>query len=206
MPGSPGTVCAATVEEVIDRMQNNYEKIADFKARFVQEVTVKTLNKTEREEGVVYFKNPQRMLWDYTKPKAKKLIINPKQAWLYMPEDRIVYLQSSESIFKSRVIIKFLTGVGKISDDFLISFSQPDSIDGSGNYRLTLAAKDHDLGVRQLYLTVGKDSYQIIQCRFTDEYGNVTQISFRDMEINKQIPDRFFIFKPPEGVEIFQTP
>lgn len=203
---APGSVLSATVEEITDQVQKNYEKIDDFKTRFVQEMTIKTLKKTEREEGVVYFKNPKRMLWDYTKPKAKKLIINPKQAWLYIPEDHIVYLQSAESIFKSRVLIKFLTGIGKISDDFEITFSQPDSVDGNGNYLLTLAPKDYDTGVKQLFLTIDKESYQIIKCRFADDYGNVTQIAFRDMEINKKIPDHFFTFKPPAGVEIFKTP
>jgi len=203
---APRSVLSATVEEITDQVQKNYEKITDFKARFVQEMTIKTLKKTEREEGVVYFKNPKRMLWDYTKPKAKKLIINPKQAWLYLPEDHVVYLQSAESIFKSRVLIKFLTGMGKISDDFQIGFSQPDTVDGGGNYLLTLAPKDNDMGVKQLFLTIDKDTYQIMKCRFADDYGNVTQITFRDMEINKKIPDHFFTFKPPEGVEIFKTP
>lgn len=203
---TPVIALSATVDEIIDHVQKNYEKIADFKANFVQEITIKTLNKTEREEGVVYFKNPKRMLWNYLKPKPKKLIINPQQAWLYMPEDRVVYLQSADSIFKSRLIIKFLTGIGKISDDFQISFSQPDSVDGGGNYLLTLAPKDNEIGVKKLFLTIDKNRYQIIKCRFADDYGNVTQIVFTDMEINKKIPDNFFTFKPPAGVDVFKTP
>jgi outer membrane lipoprotein carrier protein len=203
---SSGTTGAASVNDIIDQVQKSYEKISDFKADFVQEMTLKTLKKTEREEGIVYFKNPKRMLWSYSKPKEKKLIINPKQAWLYMPDDRVVYLQSAEGIFKSRVIIKFLTGLGKIGDDFNTKFSKPDAVDGVGNFLLTITPKDNDMGVKELYLTIDKDTYYIVRCRFADDYGNVTQINFRNIEINKKIPDHVFTFKPPAGVDVIQTP
>jgi len=202
----PDITQAATAEEITDRVQKNYEQITDFKASFIQEITLKTLRKTEREEGIVYFKNPKRMLWNYEKPKVKKLIINPKQAWLYIPDDHVAYLQSADSIFKSRVLIKFLTGIGKIGDDFSVQFSQPDAADADGNHLLTLVPKDRDLGVKELYLTVNKETYQISKCRFSDEYGNVTQITFKNMEINKRIPDHLFYFKPPAGVEIMKAP
>jgi outer membrane lipoprotein carrier protein len=203
---TPGIALSVSADEIIDHVQKNYEKHSDFKANFIQEITIKTLKKTEREEGIVYFKKPKRMLWNYLKPKAKKLIINPQQAWLFVPEDRVVYLQSADNIFKSRLIIKFLTGIGKIGEDFRISFSQPDSIDGDGNYLLTLVPKDNDIGVKKLFLTVDKDRFQIIKCRFSDDYGNITQIAFMDMEIDKKIPDNFFTFKPPTGVEVFKMP
>ncbi len=65
--------------------------------------TIKAMNKTDREEGILYVKNPKRMLWNYSKPKAKKLIINPKRAWLYIPDDRVVYIQEAENIYKSKL-------------------------------------------------------------------------------------------------------
>lgn len=61
-----------SIEQMIARMQESYDKTRDMEARFIQEVMIKSINKTEREEGVVYFKNPQRMLWDYSQPKQKK--------------------------------------------------------------------------------------------------------------------------------------
>ena len=63
------------LEELIAKAQERYEKSEDLKARFIQEATIKAMNKTDREEGILYVKNPKRMLWNYSKPKAKKLII-----------------------------------------------------------------------------------------------------------------------------------
>lgn len=194
------------LNELIAKTQARYEKTEDLKARFIQEVTIKSMNKKDREEGVLYVKNPRRMLWVYSKPKTKKLIINPKNAWLYMPNDRVVYVQEAENVFKSRLAVKFLSGIGKLGEDFHIGYSQPDAMDGKGNYLLTLVPKVTDAGISNLYLTIDKEHFQVIQCRFTDFYGNITSIRLSDVKINTNLSEKLFYFKPPSGVEIFNMP
>jgi len=194
------------LNELIARTQERYKKTQDIKAQFIQEVTIKSVNKTEREEGVVYVKNPRRMLWVYSKPKAKKLIINPKKAWLYIPEDRAAYVQDTENIYRSKLAVKFLSGIGKLSEDFHVGFSKPDTVDRNGDYLLTLVPKVSDTGVDKLYLTIDKEDFQIIQCSFTDLYGNMTRIRLADIRINNNLDDKLFNFKPPSGVEVFNMP
>lgn len=194
------------LNELIAKTQERYKKTQDIKAQFIQEVTIKSVNKTEREEGVVYVKNPRRMLWVYSKPKAKKLIINPKKAWLYIPEDRAAYVQDTENIYRSKLAVKFLSGIGKLSEDFHVGFSKPDTVDRNGDYLLTLVPKVSDTGVDKLYLTIDKEDFQIIQCSFTDLYGNITRIRLADIRINNNLDDKIFNFKPPSGVEVFNMP
>jgi outer membrane lipoprotein carrier protein len=194
------------LNELMAKTQERYDKTQDLKAQFIQEVTIKAMNKTEREEGVVYVKNPRRMLWVYSKPKAKKLIINPKKAWLYIPEDRAAYVQDTENIYRSKLAVKFLSGIGKLSEDFHVGFSKPDTVDRNGDYLLTLVPKVSDTGVDKLYLTIDKEDFQIIQCSFTDLYGNITRIRLADIRINNNLDDKLFNFKPPSGVEVFNMP
>jgi outer membrane lipoprotein carrier protein len=203
-----GTSFADTLslDELIAKAQERYEKTQDLKAQFIQEVTIKSVNKTEREEGVVYVKNPRRMLWVYSKPKAKKLIINPKKAWLYIPEDHAAYVQDTENIYKSKLAVKFLSGIGKLSEDFDVGFSKPDNVDKNGNYLLTLVPKVSDTGVDKLHITIDKENFQIIQCSFADLYGNNTRIRLTDIRINNNLDDKLFNFKPPSGVEVFNMP
>jgi outer membrane lipoprotein carrier protein len=203
-----GTSLADTLplDELIAKAQERYEKTQDLKAQFIQEVTIKSVNKTEREEGVVYVKNPRRMLWVYSKPKAKKLIINAKKAWLYIPEDHAAYVQDTENIYKSKLAVKFLSGIGKLSEDFDVGFSKPDNVDKNGNYLLTLVPKVSDTGVDKLHITIDKENFQIIQCSFADLYGNNTRIRLTDIRINNNLDDKLFNFKPPSGVEVFNMP
>ena len=194
------------IEELIAKAQERYEKTKDLKAKFSQEVTIKSVNKTDKEEGVLYVKNPRRMLWSYTKPNAKKLIINPKKAWLYIPDDHAAYIQDTENIYKSKLAVKFLSGIGNLSEDFHIGYSRPEPVNREGNYLLTLTPKVPEVGVDKLYLTIDKDTFQVIQCSFTDFYGNLTRIRLTDIKINNNLDDKLFNFKPSPGIEIFNMP
>ncbi|MEI8171982.1 MAG: outer membrane lipoprotein carrier protein LolA [Deltaproteobacteria bacterium] len=195
-----------SLREVVTKIQERYEKTGDLKARFVQEITIKALKKSEKEEGVIYIKNPKRMLWHYLKPKVKKLIINPEKAWLYVPEDRVAYVQNAEDVLKSKLTVKLLSGIGKLDDDFNVSFSGEGPVDAKGNYLVTLIPKESGLGVDRLFLTIDKDTFLMIQCRFSDMYGNVTRIRFTDIKTNTSLSDRLFAFRPPQGVEVYNLP
>jgi len=190
------------LEQLTIKMQEVYDQTKDLKARFIQELTIQSIKKTDREEGTVYFKHPKRMYWEYTRPKSKKLVINPQKAWLYIPDDRVVYIQDTEAMYKSKLIVRFLSGFGKLREDFQITYAQ-DSMDKEGNHQLVLIPKQTGLGVDRLNLTVDRSSFQIVQCSFTDAYGNLTRIRFQNIRINNQLPESLFYFKPPQGVEIF---
>jgi len=195
-----------SLREIVTKIQEHYEKTEDMKARFVQDVTIKALKKSEREEGVIYIKNPKRMLWHYLKPKVKKLIINPEKAWFYVPEDRVAYVQNAEEVLKSKLTVKLLSGIGKLDEDFNVSFSGEGSVDAKGNYLVTLTPKESGFGVDRLFLTIDKDTFLMIQCRFSDMYGNVTRIRFTDIKTNTNLSDRLFAFRPPQGVEVYNLP
>jgi len=207
--GGEGFVGAADVPSLpalISRMQVAYERTRDLKASFVQEVSLKSVGKTEREEGILYLKNPRRMFWDYQKPQIKKLIVNPQKAWLYVPGDSVVYVQNADSIFKSKMAVRFLSGMGKLREDFQVSFAESGAVDQEGNYRLRLLPKAVGLGMDQLNLIVDKKSYQILEGSFTDPYGNATRIRFRNIQVNNGLADRMFNFRVPTGVEVFNMP
>jgi outer membrane lipoprotein carrier protein len=205
----PGpTLCAEvlSLEQLTAKTQEVYEKTTDLKAQFIQEVTIKSMKKTEREEGTVWIKNPKMMLWDYVKPSGKKLVINARTAWLYVAEDRMVYVQNADDVYRSRMAVKFLSGIGKLSEDFQLRFAKDNPLDEEGNYLLTLKAKEKGTGIDRLHLTVDGKTFQILQCRFNDTYGNTTRLRFSDIRTNTGVSDKFFTFKPPAGVEVVNMP
>jgi len=193
------------LEETISRLQQIYEKTQDFQATFVQETTVKSIRKTEVEEGIVYFKNPKQMLWDYRKPKAKKLIINAQKAWLYLPQDKAVYIQESDKIFKSEALIKFLSGLGKLKEDFTIKYA-PEALDKSGNYLLQLYPREKGASYQYLQMTIEKKSFYIVRVSFDDAMGNATVLSFSNVKMNTGLAAKLFQFQQPAGVSIFKMP
>ena len=194
------------IDDVVLKLQQTYEKTDDFKADFVQKTIVKSIKKTDVEEGSVFFKSPKNMLWKYIKPKEKKLIINSREAWLYMPQEKIAYTQKSEYIFQSKVLIKFLSGLGKLKDDFSIKYAQPEPLDKNGNYLLLLIPLEKSSAYNSLNITVGKSNFYILQVSFDDFMGNSTILRFSNICMNTGLSQKMFQFKPPAGVEVFEMP
>lgn len=194
------------LEETVNRLQSIYENTRDFQAGFVQETTVKSIRKTDVEEGIVYFKSPRQMLWDYKKPKAKKLIINTHKTWLYVPQDKTAYTQQSDQIFKSEALIKFLSGIGKLKDDFDIKYAASGAVDKNGNYLLQLYPREKSASYQFLQMTIEKKDYHILQVSFDDVMGNATVVRFSGIKINSGLSSKLFQFQPPQGVSIFKMP
>jgi outer membrane lipoprotein carrier protein len=200
----PPCALALALNEVVANAQNVYEKTDDFKANFLQEVSMKSLRKTNREEGIFYFKKPRQMVWDYTLPKAKKMVINAKTVWLYIPADSVVYVQDAEEVFKTKAIVRFLSGWGKLAEDFTITLARPDVPGKDGDFLLKLVPHERDFGIKELFLTLDKQ-FQISQVNFTDSYGNATRLLFRNIKINNNLPEKFFSFIPPAGTEVYRN-
>ena len=194
------------VYNVIQKLQFSYEKTKDLKADFVQEATIKSIKKTQIEEGKVFFKNPKNMLWEYTKPQGKKLVINSQDAWLYLANERVAYRQKSESIFQSKFLINFFAGTGKLKDDFVIKYAEPKAYDKDGNYLLVLTPREKTAACNSVKLTIDKNNFYILQVSFDDVMGNSTTLKFSNISINTGLAQKMFQFRPPAGVEVFEMP
>ncbi len=194
------------VEDVVQKLQNSYEKTKDLKADFIQEANIKSIKKTETEEGRVFFKNPRNMLWEYTKPKGKKMVINNQMAWLYLADEKIAYKQKSASIFQSKFLINFFAGTGELKDDFIIKYAEPMVQDKHGNYLLVLNPKEKTAACNSVRMTIDKDNFYILQVSFDDVLGNSTTLKFSNISINTGVAQKIFQFRPPTGVQIFEIP
>ena len=194
------------IGDIAQKLQSSYEKTKDLKADFIQEATIKSIKKTEREEGKVFFKNPKNMLWEYTKPKGKKLVINSQSAWLYLANEKVAYRQKSESIFQSKFLINFFSGSGKLKNDFIIKYAEPQALDKEGDYLLVLVPKEKTVACNSINLTIDKNNFYILQVSFDDVMGNSTTLKFSNISVNTGVADKIFQFKPTAGVQIFEMP
>jgi len=196
----------APIDDTVQKLQLVYEKTGDFRAAFTQETFNKSLKRTMTEEGSVFFKKPRNMRWDYSKPEVKKMIINPQKAWLYLPREKTAYFQKADNLVQSATLLRFLSGLGKLTDDFQINYAQPEALDKHGNYLLKLTPKEKNSYLQTLGITLDKDTYFIIQVSFEDLMGNITTLKFSNIVMNNGLSDKLFKFQPPAGTNIFDMP
>lgn len=197
---------ALSLDDLLSRIEGQYGRTADFQADFIQETVLKSLGKTEREQGRLYFKKPRKMLWLYEKPKTKTLVVNAEKSWLYVPEDQVAYMQKTDRLLKSTAAVRLLSGFVRIRDDFQVQFAQTDQADGQGHYLLRLIPKDRNAGFSKAYIDINGKTYNINQVSFEDPYGNLTRVKLSNIKLNQQLKDEKFLFTPPAGVEVYPLP
>ena len=188
----------AEKEDILDAVQKQYDKTKTFKANFVQKSYLKIMGQTQTARGEVYIKKPGKMKWDYKAPDPQILTSNENGVWLYLPEEKQVTKMQMENIYSSNTPAMFLVGKGKLSESFVVD----KVLKTPGLVTLTLLPKDDEMNIERLLLFVDDKNYQITGSSVYDKLGNKTEILFSSIRVNQAIPDEFFDFKIPEGVDV----
>jgi len=193
-----------SLEEIVAKVQRQYDSHEDFKADFVQESMVRSLGKKQVSEGAVYFKKPGKMRWNYQKPFKQEIVSDGKTLWNYRVEDKQVMVGQMSQTVQGKVPSTFLAGLGNLQRDFQARWVKEPS--PREPYSLELTPQDIQGSLEKLFLLVDRESYQILQARIQDVMGNTTQISFLKIQFDNRLPDSLFTFTPPRGVEVFSLP
>lgn len=192
------------LETVVSSLQNNYKKINDYRASFVQESKIKGYPRPQTSSGDVFYRKPGMMRWNYDKPEAQEIVTDGKVLWMYTPSLDQVMKADFAMTSQSKVAEAFLSGMGNISKDFNISIKN--SKDTKNDIILMLTPKDKNDPVKSLVLSVDRETIYVRKSVMTDIYGNVTIVSLSDFKVNTGIKKKLFDFVPPEGVEIIAPP
>jgi outer membrane lipoprotein carrier protein len=199
---NPAAFCS-TGQEVLNEIQNRYEKTNDFEASFIQEYFGKGMKEPSRGEGKVYFKKKGMMRWDYTVPK-QKFVSDGHTLWYYQPEEKQVLLSDVSSILKERTPLAFLAGEGNLSRDFSFLHLDESASQKEENYVIELAPREPIATLSKLVLTVDKKTYTVLQADVFDGLGNLTRTRFVDIKTNVGVANSFFQFAIPPGTEVIK--
>ncbi len=190
------------VDTIIRYVQAEYEHTQDIQATFLQIATIRSRPRPKESQGVVYFKKPGKMRWEYTDPEQQLLVSDGKTMWFYVAEDEQVIIQSADEAYSSKTPITFLHGMGKLQNDFYIKLLPPS--EGIIEHKLELLPKEPQPEVAKLILSVDPSTYRIVHTAVYDPYGNITDVHLRDLQINTTLPDDIFTFEIPDGVDVIR--
>ncbi len=200
--GAVAAAYAANVREIVKRVQARYDATKDFRADVVQQATIISLGKTVTARGTVAFKKPGKMRWDLTQGDPQIIVSNGHELWIYRPEDQQAVKMAFSDAFQSTLPLSFLTGVGRIADDFTASIEGVDE----NTLKLLLLPRRAGSDVGKLLLSIDRNSYDITGAEITDPLGNTSRLQFEHMQRNQEIPDDVFQFTVPPGVDVMNAP
>jgi outer membrane lipoprotein carrier protein len=188
---------------VVEKLQARYDTTKAFRADFRQQTTVAAVGESEEGHGAVAFKKPGKMRWDYVVPQEQRIVSDGTTLWIYQPAERQVVKAPFKAAFVSSTPVSFLAGVGRITDDFRAERDARGCSAGRIHVKL-LPKNAQDLG--SLALAVDAATFDIVEAAVTDPIGNVTTLSFANVQRNVDIADAEFGFTVPPGVDVIAAP
>jgi len=150
----------------------------------------------QQAEGEFYLERPGKFRWNYQTPYEQIIVSDGKKIWIYDVDLQQVTVQK-ESAGLPATPMSLLEDSSTLHKNFNVS--PVDEKDGV--YRLKLLSKtgDSDFGE----IVVGLDAKGLRFMQLHDQFEQVTDIVFSDIDTNKKLAREIFEFIPPEGVDVF---
>lgn len=186
--------------ELVAKVQEQYDQTRSLRAKFVQKTYSRAASLEASARGTLYFLKPRAMRWDYEEPR-QRFVITDDKAWLYVPEEKTVYLYEVGHVLRSPLVLSFFSGLGRLRESFLIT-QLPKDAGPPPRFRLELIPNESESAVSRITLWVDVESYRVVRIQTEDPLGNINEISLTSIEVDTPLKPSWFALKVPEGVRL----
>jgi len=200
-PPAAAAKTASPVDDLVQHLQQRYDTTKDITANVVQEMDITSFGKKFTSKGKVYFKRPGRMRWEMDDGQKQTIVADGTSLWVFQRSENQVYKAPFGEAFQSATPVSFLTGIGKINDDFGVS---ADGEEGDLVFLKLVPRGGEGIGV--LRLGVDRKTYDILVAEIRDPVGNITKLQFSDLKRDSGVDDELFVFNVPPGAEVVEAP
>lgn len=191
---------AEPTPELVAKIQQRYDQTQSLSADFVQKTRSKAASMGTSAIGRLFYLKPRAIRWDYKQPK-QQFVINAEMAWLYVPEEKTIYLYDADQIINSPVVLSLFSGLGQLSEMFNLT-QLPLEPGPPARYRLELLPRESESPVSRVILWVAPESYQVVRIQTEDLLGNINEITLTNIKVNAKLEASSFALKVPEGVRL----
>ena len=181
--------------EDIKQLRNLLQPITSLSARFTQQITDANGFEIQRSEGSFQVAQPSRVRWIVKKPMPQQVVADGKTLWLYDPDLEQVVIQPFDANIEATPAMLFSGGLDLLDSTYFIKQIS------EGSFQLT-PEQGGSLFVEMQIAFDGKRPQSI---GLTDGLGQITLITFADLEFNPQIPAKQFEFQIPQGVDVINN-
>jgi len=165
------------------------------KARFAQMVLDRNLKPLQQAQGVMQFSRPGKFRWDYTKPYEQSIVGDGSRLWIHDKDlNQVTVRKLDRALGASPAAL--LAGSNDLERDFTLSNAGMQN----GLDWLDAVPKSRDTVFERVRMGFGKAGLEAMELR--DQFGQVTVITFADVERNPRIAAEVFRFAPPPGADV----
>ena len=209
--GSAAQVSAQTTgddkaKQVALSVQAFYDQTRSVEAEFHQTYYNRVYDRYDRSHGQVKFQKPGKMRWDYAAPNGKIIVSNGQRLSVYEPgetkgeEGQVFERSISESDLPQA--LSFLTGTGKLSDEFTFRLLDAAQQGFTAGHVLELMPKKKSPHYERILFYVDGDVKRaglVHRVLIVDNTGNRNRIDFKTPRFNRPLDAKLFDWQPPKG-------
>ena len=177
-------------------LENFLENTQTLEASFQQTLRAHDGEILQQTEGEFYLDRPGKFRWNYQTPYEQIIVSDGERIWIYDVDLQQVTVQKQSSGLPATPMA-LLEDSSKLHQNFnVLPLDEHDGV-----YRLKLLSKttESDFGE----IVVGLDEKGLRFMQLHDQFEQVTDIVFSDINTNKKLSKEIFEFIPPEGVDVF---
>lgn len=165
------------------------------KARFAQMVLDKNLKPLQQAQGVMQFSRPGKFRWDYVKPYEQTIVGDGTRLWIYDKDlNQVTVRKLDRALGASPAAL--LSGSNDLERDYrLTNLGVEKGLDW-----LEAVPRNSDSVFERVRMGFGKAGLEAMELR--DQFGQVTVITFADVERNPRLSAETFRFTPPKGADV----
>jgi outer membrane lipoprotein carrier protein len=193
-------ITTLTPQSVAKQIDQHYNMLNSMTAEFTQ--TERGMGVDRVERGKINLKRKGRMRWDYFSPIVKSFILDGKDAWLYLPEERQARHSKVKQLDDLRSPLRFLLGHAQLTKELdSLTFEQPED----KTHFVISGVPKHELGgnVGHLWIEV-TPKMEIIRLWMEASGGVRTEFRFTNIQEDVPLQDSLFRFTAPKGVEVIE--
>jgi outer membrane lipoprotein carrier protein len=195
----------AKAREVALAVQAFYDQTKSVEAEFYQTYYNRLYDRYDRSKGTVKFQKPGKMRWDYAAPNGKIIVSNGKQLSIYEPGEDKEPGQVFERALGANELpqaLSFLTGTGKLVDEFTFRLLDSEAQGFKGGYVLELLPKEPSPHYERILFYVDSAPNRlglVHRVLILDSAGNRNRIDFKSPRFNRPVDSKLFDWRAPKG-------
>jgi outer membrane lipoprotein-sorting protein len=199
---------AATLEQVLARMDQNAVKFKSVTARVRYDSYIAVVKTDEVSTGTFRMKRSKRnvlVLVELTEPDPKTIAFSGTKVEIYYPKLKQieVYDLGSHDVVEKYLALGFGASSNDLKADYAIRELGAEAMNGVETSRLELIPKSKQVLQQflKIELWMSDATGYPVQEKFYKTGGDYTIITYSDVTINPTLPDSAFKLNPPKGVQ-----
>ena len=190
------TVIAGAAED----LQLKLKKIESMQANFTQIVIDELGSEIDSSKGSFQIERPKKFKWVVSEPYEQEIVSDGVNLWQFDRDIEQINVSNLDDSFDNSPAALLSNAGDTLVNDYLIALVQDEA---EGSVIFHLRPKPEESLFESMLMEFKGDDFVAFQVK--DNLGQATIVEFSEQKYNQELPEDFFKFIPPVGIDLIDS-